>query len=190
MPQQQPWPNIQPANFSSEPLLLQRSTCSLQSTRVPPLSLQALPWRLPSLGKRLSCLQKFAKSRKSSGRSSMASLHPPQSPCRAKTGGSSAWLLCANQQLQQSHSHQWRLQLGHVKRLSPSACPFPLQRSSQLWLYSTRNGLGQGKDGLRSCGAILTGRSRGRMARSSVPCSCMPFCSHSGGCISAPHPPR
>ena len=75
------------------------------------------------------------------------------------------WLTFAHQQLQRFRSHHSRLQLGHVKRLSPSISLSPLQRLSHLCPCSTTTGLGQGNSGLRSCCAMLANRSMGRMAR-------------------------
>ena len=92
-----------------------------------------------------SCSQKSAKTRKISGKSLTTSLHLSQSPCSVTMSGRVTWLICAHQQLQQSHSHRWRHQLGHVKWRSPSISPYPLQRLHQLCLCSTTTGLGQGK---------------------------------------------
>ena len=96
-----------------------------------------------------------------SGGSSKISLRPSQSPCSDRISGSSTWLICAHQLQQPSCNHQWRLQLGHVKWLSQPASvevvlALPL-------LINDRSGTGQG--GLRSCCAMLIGRSMTRMAR-------------------------
>ena len=111
-------------------------------------------------------------------RRSMASLDPSRSPCSPKISGSSTWLIRIHQRLQQLYGHQWRLQLGHVKRLIQpmDAHGSLLPRLRKLCLCSTTTGLGQGQGGLQSCCALLTGRSLGRMARFSASmCWHIPF---------------